>query len=862
MKTPKMEMTRRGFLKSLSAAGATAAGSGILAPALRAFAITGKAPVEESGAWRPTTCQGCTSWCSVQAYVVDGRAIKIRGNANSKVNGESSCPRSHISLQQVYDPDRLKVPMKRTNPKKGRDEEPGFIPISWDEALNNIADKIIGLRKNREPQKYMLMRGRYSYMRDIIYDRMTKIIGSPNNISHSSICAEAEKFGPFYTEGLWDYRQYDVKNTRYLLLWGADPISANRQVSYYLSVWGDVLDRARIAVVDPRLSASAAKAHEWLPIKPGEDGALAAAIAHVILTEGLWYKDFVGDFDEKSPVKRFEAGRSMPEEFSVEVEGSRVVLPTFKEIHTYGLVKWWNIELKDKTPEWAAEKTGLDAEQIKRVAIGFGKAAPKAICWVGGGPVMQVRGAYTSMAAHALNGLVGSVDNIGGTLPPNKEYTMEFPEPDEFMDDIAKEGRAHKKIDKRGTKEFPALTKGKPGDGVVTNSAADGILNDDPNEIKVAIGYFNNFAFSCPGTKRWEQALSKIPFLAHITTHASELSWFADILLPSTHHMFEKWGYVKSQGNGYRHVTLLQPVNKLFWDVKTDETEIPWLIAEKLAQRGFDNLLRHYKTYRDPETGREPENEKEFALYALKHATWNLWDPARYAGGDKINSWQGFLDKGVWNSDSYSYRKRWSRMKTKSKKFEFYSETLKDALTEHAQKHNTTVDDILKTCKYQAKGERAFVPHYEGPFILGNEKEYFFQLVDYKSRLNREGRSANCTWYQELKDVDPGDKAWDDVAKINPVDAKRFGIKEGDPIKLVSLTGEITCTARLWEGVRPGTVAKCYGQGHWAYGKIASKEFGKSPRGGNNNDIIPVDYDRLSGSTAFYGLTRVKVMKV
>ncbi len=68
--------------------------------------------------------------------------------------------------------------------------------------------------------------------------------------------------------------------------------------------------------------------------------------------------------------------------------------------------------------------------------------------------------------------------------------------------------------------------------------------------------------------------------------------------------MYEKWGYVKSIGNGYRHVTLLEPVIEPVWDVRIDETEIPWLIAEKLAERGIDNLLRHYKEYKDPETGK------------------------------------------------------------------------------------------------------------------------------------------------------------------------------------------------------------------------------------------------------------------
>ncbi|MGD9133587.1 MAG: molybdopterin-dependent oxidoreductase, partial [Desulfobacterales bacterium] len=450
-----VNVTRRSFIKRASAATGSAVVLGTtFKPALRALAQTGGAAAADAGEWKATTCQGCTSWCSKQVYVVDGRAVKIRGNPNSKVNGEASCPRSHLALQQVYDPDRIKTPMKRTNPKKGRNEDPKFVPISWDEALNTIADKIMELRNNNETHKYMLMRGRYTYMRDVLYDRMTKIIGSPNNISHSAICAEAEKFGPYYTEAYWGYRQYDVKNARYILLWGADPLAANRQVSYYSAVWGDAIDSATIAIAEPRLSATAAKADEWLPLKPGTDGALAGAIAHVLLTQGLWYKDFVGDFTDGE--NRFVAGQYVDEDM-------------FEEKHTYGLVKWWNLELKEKTPEWAAETTGLPVEQIKRVAIGYGKAAPHAISWLGGGPCMQVRGAYASMAVHALNGIVGAVDNVGGTQQSNKEYTGHFPKPDDFMDEIAQKGKKHGKIDHRGRLEFPALNK-KSGGGVVTNN--------------------------------------------------------------------------------------------------------------------------------------------------------------------------------------------------------------------------------------------------------------------------------------------------------------------------------------------------------------------------------------------------------
>src|SRR5512139_3111450 len=97
---------------------------------------------------------------------------------------------------------------------------------------------------------------------------------------------------------------------------------------------------------------------------------------------------------------------------------------------------------------------------------------------------------------------------------------------------------------------------------------------------------------------------------------------------------------------------------------------------------------------------------------------------------------------------------------------------------------------------------------------------------------------------------------------MNPADGKRLGLKTGDMVKVTSTNGSMVTKLKLWEGVRPGAVAKCYGQGHWAYGRVASKEFGKIPRGGNNNDVLVDDYDRLSGATARNGgFTGVRVEK-
>lgn len=845
-----MRLSRRGFLKLSAATGVATAGVQGMKPTLNALAQLQNAPGSDKGQWKSTTCQGCTTWCPVQVKVVDGRAIKVRGNPNSLAHRGNVCPRAHLSLQQVYDPDRVKVPMKRTNPKKGRNEEPNFIPISWDEAMDIIADKLMELRNNNETHKYVTLRGRYTIMSDLYYDAFTKIFGSPNNISHSSICAEAEKFGPYYTEGYWDYRDYDLLKTRYILGWSTDPLASNRQVPHALNVWGEVMDRATVATIDPRLSTTAAKSDEWLPVIPGEDGALALAIAHVILTEGLWYREFVGDFIDG--VNRFKIGQTVDEE-------------TFEERYTYGLVKWWNIELKDRTPKWAEPITGIPAEQIIRVARGFADAAPRAISWVSPGTAMQVRGAYNCMAAHALNGLVGSVDNIGGTLRGSKVPTNGVPSYGDYQDEMAQAGTKKPKIDQRGYKEFPALKSGKSGAGVLTNRVADGINDEDPYDIKVAIGAWCNLVYSCNETSRWDKALSKLPFFVHITTHPSEMSMYADIVLPATHHMYEKFGYVKSKANKIAYATMNQPVIEPLWDVRMDESEIFWMLAEKLATKGYDDVFRYYKeAFKDPESGKMPNNADEFTLYVLKYFTKPLWDPSVEKEGDLIRSWQEFQEKGVWNSVVYPYRKKWGSFETKTGQFEFYSETLKEALGSHAEKYDTDIDDILQTCKYEARGEKAFVPHYEPAYRWGKPDEYPFIFFEHRSRLNREGRSANCSWYQDCKDVDPGDERWDDVAKINPLDGVKLGIKTGDKIRITSPTGQIECTAKLWEGVRPGTVGKCYGQGHWVYGRIAAGDFQKKlPRGGNNNDILPSDFDRLSGSTTRHGgVTRIKIEKI
>jgi anaerobic selenocysteine-containing dehydrogenase len=843
-----MKISRRDFLKVTATTGAVAA-AGMYS--LNAFAMGSKPKFlgEYPGTWLASTCQGCTAWCPVEFFVQEERVVKVRGNRFSKANGGFVCPRGHMMVQQMYDPDRVKVPMKRTNPQKGRGIDPKFVPITWDEALNTIADKMMELRKAQEPEKLVYMRGRYSpTSTDLLYGTLPKIFGTPNYFSHSAICAEAEKMGPGYTQGFFGYRDYDLAKTKCLVIWGCDPLSSNRQVPNTIGKFGDILDRGTIYVVDPRLSSSGAKATEWLPIKPGEDGALAAALAHVIMAEGMWGKEFVGDFKEGKNL--FKAGATVDE-------------AAFEEKQTHGVVKWWNLELKDKTPAWAARKTLIPEEQIIRVARAMGKAGSATAVYMGPGVGMSPRGTYASMAVYALNGILGSIETEGGVMQSSSAPTTKFPEiKDDFIDELAKKHGKGKKLDGRGAKDMPAMMGGKAGSGVVTNNVANGMLKN-PDAVKVFLSSWSNFNFSCTGADRWDRAMAKVPFFVHMVTNASEMTQFADIVLPATFAPTEKLSIITNMANLHGHMSIQQPVGRTLWQVKSEETEVMWLLAEKLKARGFSNLYDYYASFQDPETGKKPATAAEFAEIAVKISSRKAWDGKEKMKGDQIAGWAEFRKRGIYNTETYPYKKNWGKFKTETKKFEFYSETMKKTFEDHAKKHDTTVDDILEVSGYEARGDLAFVPHYESPKRWGIEKEYPFTFIDYKSRLNREGRSQNTVWYHEFKGVDVGDKSWDDVAKINPADASRLGIRDGDKIRLTSPTGSILATARLWQGVRPGTVAKCYGQGHWAYGRVAAGDYAKfQARGGNNNELLPDDYDRLSGSTARNGgFTGVKIEK-
>ena len=825
-----------------------------------------------------SACQGCLSNCPVLVTVEGGRAVRVRGNAASAATGGGACPALAITLEQEYDPDRVTTPLRRRNPRKGRGVDPKFEPVTWDEALDELADRMMALRRAGHPERFALAKGRSTGINEVLTRVLPEIYGTPNRFNHDSICADAEKLATGVMDGTYDYHDYDWERLECAILWGADPVASNRQKAHARRVLPEALRRgATVYVVDPRRSMTAELVEKeayragagspkacdsfarncsdsgcWVPVVPGTDGALASAIARVILAEGLWNRDYVGDF---------EGGENLFAE-AAQLKGG-VDESSFKERFTRGVCTWWNEELFDKTPEWAEAETGVPASAIVQMARMFAGAGQHVVSWISSGVAMSARGLYSGMACYALNGLVGSVGAEGGVLAFPSLPVEKLPSTEPYRDEVARRACSLPRVDAPQRPDFLCAKAGHAHRAPVTNLIPEAI---EGGRVDTLVAYWCNFPFSCTGAKRWERALEKLPFLVHVTTHISEMSQFADIVLPACHHLFETWGFARCRQNKRSSVVLEQPCVEAFGESRNDEAGLAFSLAEKLADRGFPAVLEYFQCEcADPCTGAAPTSGDELAEYALKAMTAPFWRPdGAGAAGVSERAWRGVLAKGFWETDPVRGRQKGeapSPLPTSSGRFEFESGALRRAFEEHARCFGLAPEEAAASLGYGARGRKSLVPHYESPVRKGSESEFPFVFSQHRSIVNLEGRSANAPLYHKLKKLDPGDEPGDDVVKIHPTDMERLGLRSGDMVRMSSPEGSIVVRAKAWNGTRPGVVVKCYGQGHWAYGHVAARDLEQGiPRGGNNTEVIPAEWERASGATARHGgLTRVRI---
>lgn len=534
-------ISRRSFLK-LSAAfmAMLAAGRFFRNPAAGAQPYTPDASGSiTSEDWIPTSCLNCSTRCATRVRVVDGKAVKVTGNPFSRVSEGETCPRAHVGLQVLYDPDRVRTPLKRTKPAKGKGVDPGWEKISWEQALGEISGRLKSLRDSGQPHKLLLLHGLNTTSDEDIIKHFASAYGTPNMISADPYDNEAVKAGGWAADGHYSQSAYDLPNTNYILAFGAGILESEKPLARNLRMWGKIRRdrpvRAKVVVVDPRYSMTASRADRWLPINPGTDGALALAIANVIISEGI-----------------YDAG--------------------FIEKYTAGFDEYRGLVLKNYHPENVAAITGIPAETIRQIAREFAGTRP-AIAWRGRGATCWPGGTYTSYAIYCLNALAGSIDTPGGVI--YQEDPAYRPMPRIIEDDISSAGKKQLKLDLSGIDVFPIAE-------AVANRVADSIIDGQPYPVEIAIGFNGNPVMDAPGTQRWHTALGKLPYYVHIAPSLNETAEYADIVLPSNTFL-ETWGYDHSPpGSGFAELKIKQPVVKSLYDTR-DIIDIIFAIAREIG---------------------------------------------------------------------------------------------------------------------------------------------------------------------------------------------------------------------------------------------------------------------------------------
>ena len=212
----KSKVSRRRFLQATGTAGAAGA-VGLGASQLDGFSTLSKAHAQAGGGAtvvNKSICGQCPARCGIDVYTTNGKVHAIYGSNDHPIANGKLCPKGHLGTYILYDPDRFKGPMKRTNPQKGRDEDPKFVPISWDEALNTVAGRLNALRDKGESHRFALFYGRgWGASCAGLQGTFGKLYGSPNvAIGHASICATGSQHAKGATDGNNSYNSYDYRN--------------------------------------------------------------------------------------------------------------------------------------------------------------------------------------------------------------------------------------------------------------------------------------------------------------------------------------------------------------------------------------------------------------------------------------------------------------------------------------------------------------------------------------------------------------------------------------------------------------------------------------------------------------------------
>jgi sulfite dehydrogenase (quinone) subunit SoeA len=563
---------------------------------------------------RNTTCYMCACRCGIRVHLEDGKIRYIDGNPAHPVNQGVICAKGSSGIMKQYSPARLTQPLLR---KAGAERGAGeFEPISWERAFEILTKRLAKIRAT-DPKKFALFTGRDQMQ--ALTGLFARQFGTPNYAAHGGFCSVNMAAGMIYTIGgsFWEFGGPDLGRAKLFFMFG----TAEDHHSNPLKIAISKFKRrgGRFVSINPVRTGYSAIADEWVPIKPGTDGALLMALIHEIIESGLYDRDFLVRYTNAGQLVNVDEAH---DEFGMFV---RTEVPLEEACYEPQNKLWWDRvtdapvlthsngadpfllgsfrladgtavkpsfqllaeRVRDCTPEWASQITGIPAETIRRLAHELGITArdetielpiPWTDSWgnehdsVTGNPVAfhamrglaaHSNGFQTIRALAIVMTLLGTIDRPGGfrhkapfprpippcartpntplAIRPNAPLDgMALGWPSDPDDLFVEDDGSPVRIDKAFSWEYPLAVHGLMHN-VITNA-----WRGDPYRIDTLLLFMANMAWnSTMNTSEVRKMLNdrddngdyRIPFLVVCDAFQSETTAFADLVLPDTTYL-------------------------------------------------------------------------------------------------------------------------------------------------------------------------------------------------------------------------------------------------------------------------------------------------------------------------------------
>ncbi len=492
--------------------------------------------------WKRSICGICPAGCWVEVALTkdEGKLVDIRADASHPLG--MLCQRGKHAPEIIYSDKRLRYPMRRVGPK-GTYE---FERISWDEAYDTIVENLNTIKAESGPEAVSVYTGRGSFelsLCDVYQPKGVAVssassvlfpFGSPNTMGVGALCyVSFAMIAPDVTMGRMLINMFaDMENAETLIVWGANPATDSPPLDMH-RLEAAARRGADIIIIDPRRTETAVRTGaQWVPIRPGTDGALALSMIEVILDEELYDEGFAENWTQG-----------------------------FEELETY---------VQHFRPEVVESITGVPADVIRDLARRIANSS-------GACPVMYTGLEYSNSgiqairAVYTLFALAGQLDVPGGIglamkdthFPINR--SMNQPNPD-LNRAVARD-------------TFPIYSNYR-GESHASG-LVDAVLHGDPYHIRGLIVHGASLLTSWPQTPIWRETLSKLDFLVSIDRQLTADAAYADIVLPAT-TMFEIDSYM-TYGPIFRlREKVIEPIG---------EARNDYLIMAELANRlGYGHL--------------------------------------------------------------------------------------------------------------------------------------------------------------------------------------------------------------------------------------------------------------------------------